>query len=169
MMKYFKTIENSDFHKALKKNEQQDKDWDVMIEFVSELLGEPELEGIYCSPKLMVDPILLKDDNKKLFKQNGEIKLNTKFGKLLNAKYEEKIKELGLDDYKDFGTIFFVYGFLRNHRSQTQNQFQDDDLIVYFESNAPWTERDYTNQLEEITEAEYYQARAKLAEQKENK
>lgn len=164
-MKYFKTIENSDFHKALKKNEQQDKNWDIMIDFVSELLGEPELKSIRCSPKLMVNPAVLKDENKKLFKQNGGIKLNTKVGKSLNAKYEEKIKELGLDKYKTISTIFFTYGFMRNHRSQTQNQFQNDDWIVYFESNAPWTEREYANQLEEITEEEYYEARLSLAKE----
>jgi hypothetical protein len=168
-MKYFKTIENSDFHKALKKNEQQNKDWNVIADFVSELLNEPELDGVYLSPKLMVDVSELKDENKKLFKQNGEIKLNTKLGKSLNAKYEEKIKELGLDKCNTISTIFFIYGFLRDHVSQKQNQFNNDDLIVYFESNAPWTEREYTSQLEEITEAEYYQARAELAEKKENK
>lgn len=164
-MKYFKTIENSKFHKALKKNKQQNKDWNVIADFVSELLGEPKLEGVYCSPKLMVDINELEDENKKLFKQNGEIKLNTKVGKSLGAKYEEKIKELGLDDYKTLSTIFFAYGFLRDHRSQTQNQFQDDNLIVYFESNAPWTEREYANQLEEITEEEYYEARLSLAKE----
>ncbi len=164
-MKYFKTIENSDFHKALKKNEQQNKDWDSMIDFVSEILGEPELKDIYMSPKLMVDVSKLNDENKKLFKNNGEIRMNTKVGKVLNAKYEEKLKELGLDNYKTLSTIFFSYGFLRSHRSQKQNQFQDDDLIVYFESNAPWTERDYTNQLEEITEEEYYEARLSLAKE----
>lgn len=168
-MKYFKTIENSDFHKALKKNEQQNKDWKVITDFVRELLDEPDLKGVYGSHKLMVDVDELNDENKKLFKQNGEIKLNTKIGKSLNAKYEEKIKELGLDDYKTLSTIFFTYGYLRDHRSQTQNQFQTDNLIIYIESNAPWTERDYITQLEEITEAEYYQARAELAEQKENK
>lgn len=164
-MKYFKTIENSDFHKALKKNKQQNKDWNVIADFVSELLDEPELEGVYRSPKLMVDVSELKDENKKLFKQNGEIKLNTKLGKSLNAKYEEKIKELGLDKYNTISTIFFIYGFLRDHVTQKQNQFQDDDLIVYFESNAPWTERDYTNQLEEITEEEYYEARLSMAKE----
>lgn len=164
-MKYFKTIENSDFHKALKKNEQQNKDWDIMIDLVSKILEEPELKDIYMSPKLMVDVSKLNDENKKLFKNNGEIRMNTKVGKVLNAKYEEKLKELGLDNYKTLSTIFFSYGFLRSHRSQKQNQFQDDDRIIYFESNAPWTERDYTNQLEEITEAEYYAARLSLAKE----
>src|SRR5699024_11718755 len=111
----------------------------------------------------------LNDENKKIFKRDGEIKLNTKIGKSLNAKYQEKLKELDLDNYRSPSAIFFTYGFLRDHRSQTQNQFNNDDLIVYFESNAPWTEREYTSQLEEITEAEYYQARAELAEQKKKK
>ncbi|OYQ68285.1 hypothetical protein [Aerococcus sp. 1KP-2016] len=164
-MKYFKTIENSDFHKALKKNEQQNKDWDTMIDFVSEILGEPELKDIYMSPKLRVDVSLLKDENKKLFKQNGEVKLSNKAGKVLNAAYEGKLKELGLDDYMDIRTILFAYGFLRNSRSQKQNQFQNDDWIVYFESNAPWTEREYANQLEEITEEEFYEARLSLAKE----
>lgn len=164
-MKYFKTIENSDFHKTLKKNKQQNKDWDAMIDFVSGILGEPELKDIYMSPKLRVDVSLLKDENKKLFKQNGEVKLSNKVGKVLNAAYEGKLKELGLDDYMDIRTILFVYGFLRNHRSQKQNQFQNDDWIVYFESNAPWTERDCTDQLEEITEEEYYEARLSMAKE----
>ena len=164
-MKYFKTIENSDFHKALKKNQQQNKDWNVIADFVSELLDEPELKGVYCSHKLMVDVCELNDENKKLFKQNGEIKMNTKAGKSLNAKYEEKIKELGLDKYKTLSGIFFTYGFLRDHRSQKQNQFQTDDLIIYFESNAPWTEREYADQLEEITEEEFYEARLSLAKE----
>lgn len=164
-MKYFKTIENSNFHKALRKNEQQNKDWNVIADFVSELLDEPELEGVYRSPKLMVDINELKDENKKLFKQNGEIKLNTKVGKSLSAKYEEKIKELGLDKYKTLSTIFFTYGYIRDHRSQTQNQFQTDNLIIYIESNAPWTEREYITQLEEITEEEYYEARLSLVKE----
>lgn len=164
-MKYFKTIKNSDFHKALKKNEQQNKDWGVMVDLVSELLNEPELKGIYRADTLTVDTSELNDENKKLFKNNGEIRMNTKVGKSLNAKYEEKLKEIGLYNYRSISTIFFAYGFLRNHVSQKQNQFQDDDLIVYFESNAPWTEKEYANQLEEITEEEYYAARLSLAKE----
>lgn len=164
-MKYFKTIENSDFHKALKKNYQQNKDWNVVSDFVSELLGEPDLKGIYRANTLTVRTSDLNDENKKLFKNNGEIRMNTKIGKSLNAKYEEKVKELGLYNYRSISTIFFVYGFLRDHTSQKQNQFQDDNLIVYFESNAPWTEREYANQLEEITEEEYYEARLSLAKE----
>lgn len=150
----FKSKSGTNYDAAVKKHFNLLPKWNVMYEKVSELLGERITKLAYSCDYFIIDPKeLTKEENKKLFKQDGQIKSNTKKAKELFAKYKEIINEIGLSEYEELNRINFKYGVMRR-QGQKLESFRTSDNDIYFKADFDLEKR-CEGLVEPITEIEY--------------
>jgi len=150
----FKSKAGTNYDSAIKKHFSLLLNWDRVFEKVSELLGENITELAYSVDYFIIKPKeLTKDENKKLFKQDGQLKSNTKKAKELFTKYNEIINESGLSEYKELRMINFTYGIGRT-TGQLLESFRTSENEIYFKADFD-LERRSSGNVEPITEIEY--------------
>ena len=139
---FYKVKEDGDYDKALRKHRQDMRNWPKVFDFVGEQLGE-KITKLGPTHRLVVDLNEIKDEeNKKLFNQDGTIKLNVKKGKELNQAF-----------------INFIFGVMRRSQSHSIERFTDDDERTYIRSNFDLLDRNnrVTANLVPISEITYYE------------
>lgn len=150
----FKSKAGTNYDSAIKKHFSLLPKWNEMFSKVSELLGENITQLAYSLDYFIIDPSeLTKEENKKLFKADGQIKSNTKQAKELFAQYKEIIKEVGLYEYEELSRINFAYGVMRT-RGQELESFRTSENDIYYKADFDLEKRSSGN-VEPITEIEY--------------
>lgn len=165
----FRAKEDSKFDKDIKAYYKSYPRWTNVLTRLAHLLGE-ELTGLATEPNdLRLDPKeLKKEENRKLFKQNGMIKKNSKEAKKLFADYQDIVKDEGLANFMDLRNITFAYGTMRR-QGQHLERFITSDGRIYFKADFDMI-NNYGNAkiiLEEISQVEYEEVH--LAELKQRK
>lgn len=157
-MKYFKIKRGTEYHTAVKKHFELNKQWKQVYEKLSEALGE-KITRLVQHPKfLTIDPTeLAKEENKKAFKKDGTLKANSKKAREIEEHYKLIIQEAGLEEYENLGTINFIYGVMRYH-GETLKTFRTSEFDLYYQANFDVADRAKNTSgdiLEEISEVEY--------------
>ena len=150
----FKIKRGTKFDEAVKQHFTLLPKWKEVYDRVSELLGENITKLAFSTDHLMIDPQeLTKDDNKRLFKKDGEIKTNTKKAKEINTAYKEIIIDVGLEDYEELRYINFAYGVMRT-REQHLESYRTSENDIYYKANFD-LEKKTGGLVEPISEIEY--------------
>lgn len=164
----YRVKEDGDYDKALRKNRQHMLTWSKLCDFIGEQLGE-EITKLGTVHRLMVDLNEIKnEENKKLFKQDGTVKLNVKKAKELNQAYIRFIQE-HMPDYREEREINFMFGVMRRSVSDTIERFMDDDKRTYIRTNFNLLDQNnrVTASLEPISAITYYETYLNLLKRRE--
>ena len=134
--KCFKVKAGSKYDMAVKKSLELEKKFNDMYEKVSEILGENITKMARSKDYLVIDSSeLTKEENKKLFKKDGYLKLNSKKGKEIDSKFKAAINELGLTNYEELPKINFIYSVMRRSQQQKLSSFVTSENDIYFKAN----------------------------------
>lgn len=166
----FKSKSGTNYDSEIKKHFNLLPKWDLMFEKVSELLDENITKLAFSCDHFIIDPNeLTNEENKKLFKKDGQIK-STKKAQELFLKYKGLIDEVGLLEYKELRLINFTYGIGRT-RGQVLESFHTSEDDLYFKADFD-LERRSSGNVEPITEIDYeekYLEELKKSKEKEAK
>ncbi|MGV6935864.1 hypothetical protein ACWA2B_10155 [Paenibacillus sp. CMM36] len=153
-IQYFKIKQGTKYYELVKQHLATILKWKPIYAKVSELLDE-EIDLMVQTPKhLQVEySQLKKEENKKIFKENGTLKSNTKKGKEIEAAYKEIIKEAGLEKYESLIYIYFCDIVIR-HLGENIGKFKIYEGEIYCEANFDLEKRT-EGSIVQITEEEY--------------
>lgn len=143
------------YDKDIKKHYELESKWAGVFPRLQILLDE-HITRIAFDPKWLTLDIseLEKEDNKKLFKLNGELKANSKKAKTILIEYKKIITELGLAEFYPIQHLNFSYGVMRNSEHQTIESFRTSENDVYFKANFD-LEKKSNGMVVPISEIEY--------------
>lgn len=156
MSYWFKSVEGSDYEKAIKRYREQAPLWNNVMDKLSELLGT-KINAIARETKeLFVNLSDLSEEVIKLFTIDGKLKRNSKKANQLRKKYFEIIEQEGLSDFGNRSLINFSYGIIRTHPSQNLSSFISSEGTVYIKASFDLMDRAKTNNsIQRITEIEF--------------
>ncbi len=125
----------TNFDKEVKNHFKLRDQWDDVFERISNLLGEKITRMAFSASRFIIDPSeLTNEDNKKLFKKDGELKSNSNKAKDLLEKYKEIIREEGLSEYEELRHINFRYRVMRT-QGQDMESFVTSENDIYYKTN----------------------------------
>lgn len=153
MYQCFKIVSDTDYDKAIKNYYTQRPKWKNVMSKVGELLGEKISQIVLDPDKLRINPIMFKDENKKLFTNDGKLKNNSNKAKEIGESYKKIINDEGLSDFKELGIIDFCYGVMKL-RGQYLESFITSDYDVYYKADFNLEQRS-KGLVRPITEIEY--------------
>ncbi|GAV11475.1 hypothetical protein [Paenibacillus sp. NAIST15-1] len=129
---YFKIKQGTKYDKAVKEHFKLRKLWTNVFPLVSELLSEQITRIARHPDDLYIDTSEIKnEENKKLFNREGKLKSNTKRAKEIHEEYKRIIQKVGLTEFRDLGTINFIYGVMRLSGEHLKSYRTSDDDIYY--------------------------------------
>lgn len=131
----FRIKEGTSYHTAVRKHFSLLPKWSDVYDKVGKMLGEDITKLGFTIKELYVDPSeLKKDENKKLFKQDGTLKGNLKKAKQLLSDYKEIIHEVGLSEYQELRFINFSFGAMRRS-GQSLESFRTSENDIYYKAD----------------------------------
>jgi hypothetical protein len=137
----FKIKRGTEYDKAVKGHFSLLPKWENVFAKVGELLGEEITRlGFTTENLLLVPDELSKDENKKLFKQDGYLKNNTKKAKSVFHDYQKIIEDLGLSEWEELRFINFKYGAMRM-RGQNLESFRTSEDDIYYKADFDLEEK----------------------------
>lgn len=150
----FKTKEGTTYALEVKKCLMLSPKWADVYPKLSELLGENITKLGQTKDYLVIDyNELTKEENKKLFKLDGQLKSNSKKAKKLYQDYLEILDSVGLSGFMELRDLNFVYGVMRM-RGQSLYSFKTSELEIYFKADFDLAESS-NGMVEPITEIQY--------------
>lgn len=162
---YYKIKQGTNYDKAVKEHFKLRELWRNVFPLVNELLNE-QITRIAQHPEdLYIDTSDIKrEENKKLFNKDGKLKSNTKRANQIREDYKQIIQKVGLSEFRDLGTINFIYGVMRLSGEHLQS-YRTSDNDIYYESDFDLEKRS-NGLVVPITEIEYQE---KYLEELKNK
>ncbi|MGG1746736.1 hypothetical protein ABDI04_04945 [Bacillus licheniformis] len=150
----FKIERGTKYDEAVKKHFSLVDKWKGMYSKVGGLLEE-NITRLGFNPK---EPHidfseLKKEENKRIFKQDGTLKRNFKRSKQLLEDYRNLVQEEGLSEYVNLSIINFSYGMLRRNGENLES-FVTSDHDLYYKADFDLKARS-SGLVEPITEIEY--------------
>ncbi|WP_431785909.1 hypothetical protein [Paenibacillus lactis] len=134
-MRYYKIKPGTAYDTAVKKYFNLYQKWNAVYAAVGELLDEEITMMVRIPDYLQIEfKELQKEENKKLFKKDGKLKLNLKKAKEIEAAYKDIVKNAGLSEYQTIGSINFAYGLMR-YSGETLKMFSTADHEIYYEAD----------------------------------
>jgi hypothetical protein len=161
--------EGSDYDKAVRKEWQQQDDWEKVITAMAVHMGE-KIKSIYTITELGFPADELdkfKPDNKKLFKQDGLIKKTSKEAKQLIKFYESILEKFNLKNYQSLSRLRFSYGMFKSSPKQESQSYRDFDGRIYMRCN--FIPSGAKHSLTEMSELEYAETYTNLLKEQERR
>ena len=154
MIQCFKTKPGTEYAAAVARYFDDTPKWSGVFDSVGELLGEKITKMAVNPEELYIDLNEVKNpENRKLFTKDGKLKGNTKKAKEVGEEYRKIVYATGLSEFKDLGTIRFIYGVMRYHGEKLES-FTDGEGMIYHKADFDLEKRSHGN-VEPITEIEY--------------
>jgi hypothetical protein len=163
----FKTKEGTTYALEVKKCLILSPKWEEVYPKLSELLGETITKLGHSKDYLLIDyDELTKEENRKLFKLDGQLRSNTKKAKKLYQDYLEILDKVGLSGFMELRDLNFVYGVMRM-RGQNLSSFRTSEHEIYFKADFDLAESS-NGMVEPITEIQYEEKYLSELKKREN-
>lgn len=131
----FKIKRGTKFDSDIKESLLLRSKWDDVMRDIGILLGE-KITSIYLNTGILSVPPekIKKEDNKKLFKKDGTLKISLKKAKEINKEYLKILESYGLSKYRELPRINFSYGIMRR-QGQKLESFPTSENDIYYKAD----------------------------------
>ncbi|MCY9592341.1 hypothetical protein PC41400_15045 [Paenibacillus chitinolyticus] len=150
----YKAKSGSEFYLDARKSMTQRGEWKKVINEVNKLLGE-SVKSIWPSTNILCLDVreLSKDENKKLFTNEGRLRKNDKKAKDYNSEYIKILNRFGLSNYEDIKLVEFKHGIC-SLGGESLERYISLDKEIYYKADFNLEKRSQGN-FDLITEIEY--------------